>query len=129
MTYQEKLIMFVQLKNEIIEKESGIKYINEIDIGDIERWLEKTCKKIYKELIQTIQKGACRLKTSTCIWCLKYEEICFHCTYADRHGRCGNGSSSYDYYNSISAMLFTNKTYKDILKKIKDKDELSLRIE
>ena len=124
MNYKKKLIMFIKLKNKIIEKETGIKYIDKIDIKDFEKWPEYTCRKVYKELVHAIQENAYGLKDNTCPWCFKYSNICSNCTYADRHGKCGNGSSLYDSYSMV-AKLFSNYVYKNMLKKIKDQDELS----
>ncbi len=129
MNYQEKLIKFVQLKNEIIEKESDIKYIVQEDIDIIKKWDNIICEKIYVELISEIKSfGRNGLADDTCIWCLKkYIESgcrgddCDDCEYKINHGECGdNGSSYIKYSNKKVETLLTNEVYKDMLKKIED---------
>ena len=125
MDAKEKLIMFIQLKNEIIEKETGIQYASIDDIMDVNDWEEKECENIYKTLIKHINKRLSeRLCMGTCIWCLKNsgkEDICKGCGYGERHGKCDTIGSSYCRYNTDEIEdVFTNDKYKSMLKQIKE---------
>ena len=129
MNYQEKLIKFVQLKNEIIEKEIDIKYVNQEDIDNIKKWDNIICEEIYVELISAIKSfGRKGLNDDTCIWCIKkyieYEyrrEACDNCEYKINHGECGNNDSTYNKYSQDNVIkLLTNDVYRNMLKKIED---------
>ena len=126
MNYQKKLIKFIQLKNEIIEKETGIKYIEQEDIDNIKKWDDIICKKIYINLTNSIinlrESG---LSEDTCIWCIKnylnriYD--CDNCEYKIKHGLCDENESTYQKYAIDNVIkLLSNKVYQHMLKEIKD---------
>ena len=54
MTYKEKLVKFLEVKDSIIYTTSNVKYINKEDIEEIESWSEEDCKKVYRYMIKTI---------------------------------------------------------------------------
>ena len=129
MKYQEKLIKFIQLKNEIIEKESDIKYIVQEDINNIKKWDNILCEKVYVDLISEIKSfGRRGLNDDTCIWCLKKyietgwrDDECDNCEYKINHGECGDNGSSYIKYSTKNVeLLLTNEVYKNMLKEIED---------
>lgn len=129
MSDKEKLIKFVLLKNEIIEKETGIKYVEQEDIDDIQKWKEGECEEIYYELIQTISNDKTYgVGESTCIWCLKNNPlVCFDCEYGKKHGICFQAGSLYDSYRTDEVMkMFTNEIYKNIIQKIEDESCISI---
>ena len=95
---REKLIMFVQLKDNIIWNIKKIKYINVEDIMDINSWDEDDCKNIYEDLTYTINNnnGSVNgLDAETCIWCIKnrmegLSYTCRGCAYGKRYFKCGS---------------------------------------
>ncbi len=138
MNDKEKLIKFIQLKNEIIEKETDLKYITQIDIDIINKWNDNICKRIYTDLTRAINDlGEKGLTENTCIWCIKdyidhnniisnikYLECistCYGCEYKTQHGKCDESDSLYQKYAVDKVVnLLTNEVYKDMLKKIED---------
>ena len=124
MNYQENLIKFVQLKNEIIETKTDLTYINQEDVDCIKQWPEKICKEVYQELETHIQYGNISgITDGTCIWCIENgNNSCYECEYGTRHGICNHIGSSYESYSTNErSKLFTNEVYKEIIKKIKMK--------
>ena len=124
MNAKEKLIMFVQLKNGIIEEKTGIQYANVNDIMDINDWNMYECEYIYNSVVNAIDsRYAEELYSETCIWCIKYNDNggCINCGYGERHGVCDNIGSSYSRYNREEIdEVFTNDKYKSMLKQIED---------
>ena len=119
MKYQEKLIKFIQLKNELIKKETKLYYIDDYDIDTVKGWFEKSCKNIYKILKDNIKYiGSNGLTELTCIWCIhNKEDTCYKCEYGFHHGICSHEGSLYD--KIITARkLFTSQVYMDMIKKI-----------
>ena len=118
MNYQEKIIKFVQLKNEIIEKETNIKYIDQEDIDDIKKWSEKECNNIYDDLQFYIYstRNINELTEFTCIWCFKhFAEGCENCEYGIRHGICRKDESLFNSYKTEEVKaLFTNEVYRKL---------------
>ncbi len=117
MIYQKRLVEFVKLKNEIIERDTGFKYVTRKDIEEIENWTDCTCRTLYNKIFKTVQENTRGLTSSTCVWCFQYDTLCFKCTYADRHGKCGSNYSLFDNYRHASR-LFSNEVYKNMFKKI-----------
>ncbi len=123
MKHQEKLIKFIQLKNEIIEKETDLFYINQDDIDGLKRWPETLCIDVYQELIENIQFGkASGINDGTCIWCIENRNCnCYECEYGARHGICNHIGSLFDSYSTDTReTLLDNETYQHIIKKIED---------
>ena len=117
MDYKEELIKFVNLKSEIIENITGLKYVDEKDIEDIKSWDNEVCAYIYTNLIFLItQKRAKGLSSSTCVWCLKYNGICKSCGYGYRHGICFEDYSLFDRYRSKrTKKALSNRVYKHMI--------------
>ena len=119
MTNKEKLIKFIEAKNRLVVKASGVKYIDKEDIKDINEWNNPVCKNVYKQLTKEILNGAEELYISTCIWCIKYSTHCDSCGYQERHGKCMDGGSLFQTYNTDKTQkVLTNKKYKQILQRI-----------
>ncbi len=118
MDVKEKLIKFIQLKNEIIEKETGLKYIVQEDIDDIKKWNEKECNNVYDDLDFFIHSNSKvnGLTEYTCIWCFKhFGEKCEECDYGLRHGICRNDGSLFNKYKTKEVKaLFTNEVYVEL---------------
>ena len=121
MNCQKKLIKFVQMKNEIIEKETGIKYIEQEDIDDIKEWSEEDCTYAYNDLEFFINScNADGLTEHTCIWCFKYlGKRCKECEYGLQHGICRKDNSLFNSYKTkeVKALL-TNIVYKKMIEQI-----------
>lgn len=127
MNDKEKIIKFLEMKNEIIKKESKINYIDKEDIEDVKSWSNKKCKTIYQYITDQIHiKKVYGIGFSTCPWCILCNiykvKGCTDCGYGERHGECGYGDSLYDLYRSVYLIenVLTNKVYKNILKTIED---------
>ena len=124
MTYKEKLIKFVKIKDKIIKEKTGINYINELDIQEIREWDEETCKKIYSRFTISINTYFVHdLSIGTCPWCLKSTvndvHDCKDCEYGKRHGMCDDDGSLFSKYISKWEVGFiTNDMYMKILKDI-----------
>ena len=95
MNDKERIIKFLQLKNAIIEKETGINYIVPADIADIEEWSDVYCRLAYGYMYYEIKHfQVYGLGYATCVWCILYKENgCDKCGYAQRHGICGDDDS------------------------------------
>ncbi len=122
MTYKQKIIEFVKLKNAIIEDLTGVNYITLQDITDIQKWLEDSCERIYKRLEYVIFKESIHgVYTDACPWCIKYGVHCYSCEYKTNHGRCGEKDSLFVKYKKPGVdTLFSNVTYRGILRKIEE---------
>ena len=128
MTDQEKLVKFVEMKNEIIKGKTGVVYVTEEDIADIREWDDNVCKEVYEELcywINDCERGG--LTTHTCIWC-HFDDIvnvtcddCDECKYAARHGMCCDLTSSYYKYDTPAVIqALSSEAYTNMLKKIEE---------
>ena len=84
--YKEKLIKYVQAKNDYIISMTSIDYITEEDIYDIMSWKEEECKQIWQTLKPKTEVGGCP-------WCTKHYLDCDVCSYGDRNGECGDDDS------------------------------------
>ena len=122
MTYKDKLIKFLQLKNDTIYKQVRIKYVYKADLKDISLWSEDDCEKIYNVIKDNIVFYKVQgIDETTCPWCIKYTikyTICKNCEYGKRHEKCYNIGS---YYKKHFCMIvINNQEYKDIIKEIED---------
>ncbi len=126
MTGKEKLIKFLQLKNEVIKKETNINYVGKEDVTEISSWDEDRCGSIYKDIVRTVMdidtKG---LSSTTCPWCVAYRKHCGGdggctlCNYGQRNGNCYNTQSLYRRQirkaQTSFDILLSNRTYKNII--------------
>ena len=114
MTYKEKLIKFVEAKNQFIISKIGLPYADKKDFKDIRKWKEEDCKYIYKDIKHIINNGvAVSFTIGTCPWCLKYIMNCDKCGYGKRHGKC---LDKYSLFNTYESIRITNKDYKKMIK-------------
>lgn len=122
MNNKEKIIKFLEMKNEIIEKEIHIKYIFEEDIQDVKSWSNKECNKVYTYITDAIyNEKVYGLGFATCPWCIIYKDRgCLYCGYCKRYGKCGDKDSLYNRYRSLHLIeeSLNNEAYSNILKKI-----------
>jgi len=65
---KDKLIMFLELKNERIKKITNIDYINNEDIEDIKNWDPEICDMVYNKIANNIidHKYVYGLSSTTC---------------------------------------------------------------
>ena len=126
MNSTEKLVKFIEMKNEIIENKTSIKYINEKDIAEVREWSQDKCKKTYERLKYNIFKMmAFDISVTTCPWCLintkSYIKGCEDCGYGKRHVVCYNNNSLYHkYVYKCSRSLFSNAVYRNMIKRIEE---------
>ena len=132
MTYKEKIVKFLEIKNRIIYSTSNVRYINEEDIEDIKHWSEEDCKKTYKYMIEVVNNDDAfefYPNSTTCPWCIYYHFInnnydkCNECGYGRRHGICDEPYSKYKelvYGNSFTPL--NRLKYMAILNKIEDSE-------
>ena len=114
--YKDKLIKFLELKNELIYKKIGINYVNKRDIREIKSWEDHECKWIYNIIKNGIFLGSKDAKGKTCPWCIKYND-CNNCGYGKRYGICIQFLDSY-YEEHLRYLKISNIIYKDIIKEI-----------
>ena len=124
MTYKEKLVMFVKLKRAHIKK-FGFVYTDHKDYDNIRSWTEENCKKIYRDIVESITryKESRGLSNLTCPWCIYHEnekgDPCSSCSYGKRHGQCDDKNSLYRKYATREVKdSFTNEVYRDMINKI-----------
>ena len=122
MTHQDKLIKFVKLKNEVIENETGIKYIKDADIENVKTWDETECKFVYEELLYNINNlHKHGLTRYTCIWCIIKDIDCCDCNYGKINGMCNELDSLYREYDTDEVVeLLTNDKYKEMIREIEN---------
>ena len=48
MTNKEKIIKFLELKNDFIFRKTDIEYIDSEDIDDVNTWSEELCEELYE---------------------------------------------------------------------------------
>ena len=127
MTYREKLIEFIKMKDLIVHKTSSMEYVNEKDMEDIQSWSEKTCLDIYKHMTKFViedDNDDEELDYNTCPWCIKYlvmnsHNDCTSCRYGSRHGICSKIHSKYRELHHRQAFYSLDKAkYREILNSI-----------
>ena len=108
MTYNEKLVTFVQKKAEAIFEQSELFYIVKQDIDSIQEWSEKDSKTIFQVIENFVMFHDLRegeLEVSTCPWCAYQTLIlntkCRDCAYGKNHDYCDGPLFSFAYSFSI----------------------------
>jgi len=129
-TYKEKIIKFMQEKNKIIKKHTGIIYFNEKDKNDILSWSEKDCKNIYLKILDHVtQKYVFGMGWVVCPYCIKYlspdKFNCHRCEYAKNHGECLSTDSVWNKVSNWRSKpgkriydIMDDKFYDNLIKKI-----------
>lgn len=134
MTYQDRLIAFIKLKDKFIFKETKIHYINKKDIDDIKTWSERNCTVVYSILDRNIRlEDAHLLADNTCIWCIQFnlknemdeDDECPGCSYGKNHGYCDSTIQVDTLYNKLFKTgvksKLTNDLYKSWISAIEEK--------
>ena len=136
MTYKEKLIMFLKMKNSVIRKYSNknrcsiSEYIDQKDIYEIENWTKNICSQVYKYIVKHVDSSVGAIyHAQTCPWCIYYFNIkgyknCSSCKYGKRNGVCSNPSSRYKKLTEAEAFVpLTKNKYIEIIDEIENKAE------
>jgi hypothetical protein len=145
MTSNEKIIMFMQGKNDIIKKyNKKLSYFKTGDKKEILSWSKKDANRIWKILKKN--KNATGLSTINCPFCIYNKADCVDnrcniCGYGKRHHKCYDDNSTYDSiytfishlemelidtftkeeinnYDSPSSLFFSKKFYNELIKRI-----------
>ena len=120
MTNKEKIIKFLELKNDFIFRETDIEYIDSEDIDDVNTWSEELCEELYEGICFEINKNNINgVGSGVCVWCAIHNPQCSKCGYGIRHGVCVAPGSLYSQYRSQHLIdAFSNDVYKNIIKEI-----------
>jgi hypothetical protein len=100
MTSQEKLVLFVQAKNDYIKElipDCSESYAVDADIVDLARWPNSVADSVWKAIVDW-KPHLLALGTTTCPWCL-LSKGCDNCMYAKRHKNCLRDNSSFGIIN------------------------------
>ncbi len=91
LTANDVLIQFLKGKRDYIKKHTttNLLYVTKRDIKEVETWDVKVCKKI-------ITKLNCISLSSSCPWCIKHNNMCGHCGYGLRNGKCNHSDSRFN---------------------------------
>jgi hypothetical protein len=130
MNYNEKLILFNQLKHLILRKKQ-LEYLTdhyfcENDYKFIEKIKPEIAEKIYFTLIENINNDYYGLSQETCTFCI-YKKItntrCKTCEWGKNHGLCISPDGTYKQTQALfeqnNIETITSKQYKNIINKIK----------
>ena len=135
MTYKEKLIEFVEIKDSYLSIDT-LHYICKEDIYELETWSEDLCQRIYEYIRKYIYEAdSFRMDTRTCPWCIidslfGRDDSCSNCNYGKRHGVCIESGSLYNKLAIEGELPITMLEYKKIIDDIEKKskqDNISAR--
>ena len=128
MTSNEKIVLFLQRKNELLQyaleslqipEEDRTSYIVEADLEEIRGWSTATADRVWDQLLDPSKGG----DMSMCPWCL-LSSSCISCSYGKRHSCCFNEGST---YGELTTLLRTGNI--SSLSEVDGMDELADRIE
>jgi hypothetical protein len=147
MTAKEKLIRFLEKKNEIVKEMTGLSYITKEDIEDIKNWKDKNSEKAWETIVLNMEMSSFRTSKNKivlpndcflCPWCIIYDdEDCNNCGYKKRHGDCESANSLYKKicntknpansnewaYGSVGAILENSPKYEELLEILRKKND------
>ena len=129
MTSNEKIIMFMEEKDKCLKSyNKDLNYFNEDDKQDILQWSTEDANNIWTKL--TNNEHSYGISKDTCSFCL-HNKYCSTCTYGERHGKCGIGTSCINtyceiiaFFNKLSISLnfaFSKEFYSNLIEKIEEK--------
>lgn len=102
MTSKEKIIKFMELKSEALQKYSKHVYFVEADKKAILKWDDKDCDDVWGDLLFDVDCNESLSDMNTCPFCIMHDPYSKNrckdfCEYAGNHGVCGNNvDSTYD---------------------------------
>jgi len=126
MTPNEKIVMFMQAKNDCL-KENGckIKYFFKSDEKEILSWDENEAQEIWNFFIKK-KKFSSGISSDNCPFCIYNDFACNICGYSKRHKKCyyenSTTSKIFNFFNNkdiSTSDLLDNKFYRDTINKIK----------
>lgn len=105
---KQKIIAFMKRKSEIIEKETGCVYFNELDEKTIKNWSLKVCDDVLSDM------GVFFGDIYSCPFCLRVKfhlksDVCRLCAYGKRHGICTEPDSLYQELKGINHYILDYK--------------------
>jgi len=121
MKYQKKIAMFMRSKNELLETKNIYGFITDEIIDDILGWPDVEAKRVWNELIESIDNGTDGVGNHTCPYCIKLHTVCDNCVYGKVNGCCFDKDSWYyknilsEYNYNEADRIITNNEYKEIL--------------
>lgn len=138
MDSRDKLIRFVQLKNDLVlklqgKKKNKVEYCCEKVWNKIKKWPIEECNTVYKKLKisydtddPTIYSDShVGLSYNSCIWCLIQDRMgwdgCHNCEYAMTYNRCGTERNKEDHFHNLFILVghkIKAKHYIDIINQI-----------
>lgn len=130
MTYQEKLIMFMKMKNKIIKEKLKINfdYFTKDDEKEIKKWPDGIVENIWLHIKYAVLLGYESLITDLCPFCL-YPGKCDRCPYAQHHKERGSPDSDFIKIVRVAKekgiylnQILSNRIYKEILNEIEKKE-------
>jgi hypothetical protein len=137
MTSNEKIVMFMEEKNNLIKSyNKELDYFNDGDKEEILlKWSEESADKVWKQLKK--EKNETGLNSSNCPFCIYNPYYygnsdviigmdCDTCGYKKRHKKCSKTNST---FNKIVSFFYTHKIDMDNIFSKKFYNELIKRIE
>lgn len=97
-TPQQRIVRFLECKQELIEDLTELQYITEEDLLEVITWDTGFCD----SYIEALLPPSPLLSPTSCPWCEKWKVVCSSCGYGRRHGECLEAGS--DYQKIISEM-------------------------
>ncbi len=128
MYYKEKLLMFMNLKNELVHEKTEKFIFKPYDLKIVEDWDEEKCSRIFIYMSDKIKECmAVDLFPHVCPFCVEYNDPdilvinkCCNCPYGMSHDICTEDDSEFKKY--FNGTKIANQKYQDILNKI-DREE------
>ena len=94
------------------------------DAAEIDSWDDWDANYVWQEICKAVYWHIGGLSAGVCPWCVFYEMRCNECSYAKRHGKCGNYRSDWfkiiielggDPFTSHCEGLFPVSWYRQII--------------
>jgi len=99
MKAKDVIIAFCKKKRDLIKKATGYSdYVTEKDLTEIQKWPVIECERIATYLTNRITKNLVGNDKHICPWCILKGISwvnCRDCEYSERHGDCGDSTSTY----------------------------------
>ena len=119
MTAQEKLVLLMQAKQDLLVHEAKFKegdYFGDDDASEIAMWPDKAAEEAWDTISRMAKKDyLSNFGSGSCPWCTKFCMDCERCGYAKRHGKCGSEESTWLKIPGSGHKLATTKFYKELV--------------
>lgn len=87
--YKELMLEYMEKKNKIIQRKTGLKIALKADMDELRGWTEHMCRRFIVNLAYTNDAWGCP-------WCLRETKGCADCGYGLRNGVCQERESRYN---------------------------------